>query len=122
MKQPVKTKYYTYSGNTHDTARSTSKSGDNIESGLQMALQMRKQPKRCSGCGNPLAYKGLGVYECVVCKEPVVTNYGKVRQVLDIQNTMTVPEICEQTGLTKAEIKELIDEGSIRVINGVVTV
>lgn len=92
------------------------------ESGLTKALRdavkSRKVPKVCPECNGKLDYKGLGHYKCIECDEDVYTNYGKVRKVIDEHGTLNVNEVCNLTGLTKNEIKELVDDGSIVIVGG----
>lgn len=112
-KDTVKTKYYTYSGKTYDKPKNTS-----IEDALQRIIKDRRSPKTCISCGGKLEYKGLGSFECVNCNEEHLSSYGKIRRLLDVNGTMSIQQITEMTDLTKEEIKELIDEGSVKLVSG----
>lgn len=113
MSEPVRTKYFTYSGK----AQENSKPG-NLQDALQKAIKERRAPKFCSVCHGPLTYRGLGSYECESCNKEYLTNYGKVRKVLDINGAMTIQELMQATELSKEDIKDLVDDGSLSVVGG----
>ncbi|MBQ8189189.1 MAG: hypothetical protein IJZ44_05370 [Lachnospiraceae bacterium] len=74
-------------------------------------------PEICSACGAKLTYKGLGEYECPKCFSKEYDNYGKVRTFLEKHPGASVPEVCFGTGLTRAEVTKMVDEGKFK-ING----
>ena len=113
MGESVKAKYFTYSGKTYDKI-----SNVDLEGGLQKAVKERRMPKFCTACHGPLTYKGLGEFECGKCNKEYLTNYGRIRRVLDINGAMTIQELLEETGLSKEDIKELVDDGSLSVVGG----
>ena len=116
-------KYFVYktSNNNLGNDGSNRRKSEELMKGLQQAVRERRAPKFCKTCAIKLEYKGLGQYVCENCGESVYTNYGKIRKVMDIGQGMTVTEICEQTGLTKEDINELIEDGSVQVIGGSIT-
>ena len=113
MGETVKTKYYSYSGKTYDRPKDTK-----IEEMLQRVVKDRKSPKYCQFCNGRLEYKGLGAFECTSCKVEHLSNYGKLRKVLDNHGAMTMSQILELTDLSREDIKELIDDGSVEIVRG----
>lgn len=90
-----------------------------IENGLQTMLRSKDNVLQCEHCGcRRLHFVGLGEYVCTKCNQSTYNNYGKVRACLDINKTATIAEVCEQTGLSRTEIQELIDNNSISVAGG----
>lgn len=128
MDDKIYTKHYVYKRNGNSdglydmkTDNLNKTSSEILENALKKAIKNKKEPKICKGCLTKLEYKGLGIFICPKCKTEVLSNYGMVRRVLDIHTTMTVREMCEITGLTKDDIKDLADEGSISVSSGIIS-
>jgi len=80
----------------------------------QLIAQKTGKTFSCEKCGSlDLYYEGLGKYVCRECGGFVFTNYGKVRECIENYGSMSVIEVMEKTGLTKWDIKQLQEEGSI---------
>lgn len=87
---------------------------NDIENGLQNLLKKRSNPTQCCLCGcSHLVYRGLGKFECSACNYINYNNYGKAREVLDTYGILNMYQLMEKSGLTKYEIKNLIEEGSL---------
>lgn len=90
-----------------------------IERGLQTMLQSKDNVLQCEHCGSRiLKFNGLGEYICSKCGRSTYNNYGKVRAHLDLNGAATIAEVCAATGLTRADIQDLIDSNSISVTGG----
>ena len=88
----------------------------NIENGLSKLIKSQSKPASCKYCNSrKLEYDGLGKYKCIECKKYVYSNYGLVRETLDIYGSLDITSLMTKTGLSRKEIKELIDNGSISV-------
>lgn len=74
-------------------------------------------PCNCSKCQSEnLIYDGLGRYICTECGTEFMDNYGKVRSCIEqngFYSSMPMKEVMDKTGLTKDEIKDLLDAGKI---------
>lgn len=72
-------------------------------------------PETCSACKTKLVYKGLGEYECPKCGGLEYDNYGKVRTFLERHPGASIPEVCYGTGLSRAEVTKMVDEGKFKI-------
>lgn len=116
----MKTKYFNY--NTTKTEVSTNAKSDDLTDALTKAVKLNKRILSCE-CGSAdLEYQGVGKYICRACHKETFDNYGKVRQCVNGFEVVSMAEIMTRTGLTRAEINELVREGSIRVVSGMVGV
>ena len=81
---------------------------------LHKLIRDESVPMVCSSCGNTyISYEGLGQYKCVECENIMYDNYGKVRKCLDIVGSMTEIQLMEKTGLSRSDIRKLIEAGSL---------
>ena len=116
-------KHFVYNSNPEINSRKNGKIEEfDLTKALQKAVKSRNLPRFCLKCNQKLEYKGLGHYNCEECGTDYYTNYGKVRKTMDEYGTLTVKEVCSITGLTKDEIKELVNEGSVEISDGRVNV
>ena len=103
-------KYFVYKSQNNNAIESSK-----VEDNLRQLLKSSKKPIACNICNGKLDYKGLGHYICTKCGNNEYDNYGKIRNLLDINTTMSIGEVIEKTGLTREDIKDLLDEGSIQL-------
>ena len=83
---------------------------------LERLLQSKDVPTKCCNCSSTnIKYIGLGKYECNHCGTIQCDNYGKVRDCLDTYGPLPIPEVMKKTGLTKSEIRTLIERGSFEI-------
>ncbi len=85
--------------------------------GLEKLLrpELSGVPETCSVCKAKLLYKGLGEYECPKCGGLEYDNYGKVRTFLERHPGASIPEVCYGTGLSRAEVTKMVDEGKFKI-------
>lgn len=85
--------------------------------GLEKLLrpELSGVPETCSACTTKLVYKGLGEYECPKCGSLEYDNYGKVRTFLERHPGASIPEVCYGTGLSRAEVTKMVDEGKFKI-------
>ena len=110
-------------GSDRDTYRATSSDKDaeipiDYSNPLSALVKIGGYPECCSKCGGRVEYVGLGKYECTNhdCRNVEYDNYGKVRSVLDINMNLNFNDVMAKTGLTRTELQNLIDRGSITLV------
>lgn len=80
-------------------------------SGLIRPEKSYDKPERCSKCGGPLKYTGLGEYTCTKCGNQELDDYGKVRIFLENNPGANIVRTEALTGVSQKAITEMIREG-----------
>lgn len=62
-----------------------------------------------------MVYKGLGEYCCSQCRNVEYDSYGEVRAYLEKHPGASIPDICQATGLTRAEIMKMVEEDKFQI-------
>ena len=77
-----------------------------------------EKAKECARCGSVMRYIYGEMFECPTCgyKEP--TDFGKVREFLEVNGPQPAIVISENTGVTVECINELLREGRIEIPDG----
>lgn len=111
----VKSKTNTIQSTTNDNHPNDK----SIEDRLRILIRSKDVVEKCSICGyTGLKYNGLGSYTCLKCNSEQLNNYGKVRRFLDINGQASIVAVMECTNLSKRDIQDLLDSGSISIVNG----
>lgn len=76
------------------------------------------KPTKCSKCGQPLTYKGLGEYMCEACGQHEYDDYGKIRVFLEEHPGSNVMQVEAGTGVSKNTINQLVAEGKFQIARG----
>ena len=72
---------------------------------------------QCPECkSRRIEYIGLGKYQCKKCGHEMLDNYGKVRECIDMYGPVTMQEVMDITGLSREDIRELSESGSITIV------
>ena len=77
-----------------------------------------KKLKACPECGHSVEYRGLGEYFCSACDKIVYDDYGKVRHFLEEYPGVTLVQIAEHTGVDKAKLRRMVEEGKFTIGGG----
>lgn len=76
------------------------------------------KPTRCSKCGCPVSYKGLGEYVCDNCGFHEFDDYGKVRIFLEKHPGSNIVQVEAGTGVSQKTINQLVSEGKFEISRG----
>ena len=92
----------------------------NIDNSLRKLVAAQNAIYECPDCHSKFVkYLGLGEYQCLECSKKILNNYGKVRECIDNHTEpVTINEVIVYTGLTKLDIKRLLQDGSIELTQG----
>ena len=77
-------------------------------------LLLTNKPTKCE-CGGKLFHIGGGKYECEKCGNLVLDDFGKVKQFLEENGTMSIMAISQCTGVSIEIIESLLKDGRVEI-------
>lgn len=85
----------------------------------QERISQRRNPfnrtKVCEKCGGKMVYVFGETFECTECKNRKLTDFGKIREYLEINGPQTAVTISRDTGVDVKKIQSYLDEGRIEI-------
>lgn len=88
------------------------------EQQLKQLIRVPDKLDICPHCGDKYEYVGLGQYKCIGCGNINYDAYGRVRNYIDNNGTCSPSELMKKANVSRADIKALIDRGSLEIIAG----
>ncbi len=79
--------------------------------GLERLIVMT--PTHCDKCNGDLEYLGIGRYQCVVCGNEMLDEYGKIRNYIDTYGPAPAWMIARETGISRKTIETLMQGNSV---------
>ena len=76
------------------------------------------KPVRCSKCGKPLKYMGVGEYQCEACGFTEYDDYGIVRSYVEQNPGASIVQVEMNTGVSKKVIQDLVRTGRLALKGG----
>ena len=77
-------------------------------------LLLTNKPTKCE-CGGKLFHIGGGKYKCEKCGNLVLDDFGKVKQFLEENGTMSIMAISQCTGVSIEIIESLLKDGRVEI-------
>lgn len=77
--------------------------------------ELYNRPIICAKCGGLMIFKGVGEYQCEVCRNVEYDDYGKVRAYLEKNHGATTMMIAENTGVSQKDIRQMVKESRFEV-------
>lgn len=82
------------------------------------ALKKFNKVKECSKCKSLMRYAFGEIFVCDFCGETEYTEFGKVRDFLELNGPKTATEISDGTGVPLSVINDFLREGRIEIPDG----
>lgn len=76
------------------------------------------RPMECDKCGGKCKYKAQGIYECIMCGNTMLDDYGKVRVYLDEHGRNSAIVISKETGVAVSTIQDYLRNGQLEIPDG----
>lgn len=101
------------------------KSKEEMEKGIDRLreIQSRKsshfeRAKMCPKCGTVMKYMYGEVFSCPACGQKELSDFGKVREFLDINGPQPAIVISDNTGVDVSIINQFLKEGRVEIPDG----